>query len=690
VKQSSPILDDKMLLARRTFESPQNTSAAESNGTPPSTMKVSVKVQNDHLERISMVRKPIIAVAELIWNGLDADATEVRVEFDHNTLGALERIRVLDNGLGLVHSHAQAAFGNLGGSEKLRASRSPKKRRLLHGKAGKGRFRAFALGSIVRWKTIFANNGTNAGYIINASRSDLGTFEIADPTPIENRVGTEVVIEGIDKNFPSLEGAEAVQEIVQYFALYLRQYPDVTIWYDGQKIDPASVEENVAEYALDPITTTEGKSVSSELTVIEWKIPTDRSLFLCDKDGFALSEIPPGIQAPGFNFSAYLKSDFLRYLDEQGSLVLEELQPDLQRLLDASKEKLREHFRRRAAESAASVVEGWKKEKVYPFEGEPANVIEQTERQVFDVLALNLNTYLPDFEQASIRSKRFALELLKHALEKDATALQIILQDVLELPTEKQEELAALLKKTTLAAIISASKVVADRLNFLKGLELLVFNPQSKARLLERSQLHRILADHTWIFGEQFNLTVDDQSLTEVLKKHLAILGRTVESDEPVTTEDGKTAIVDLLLSRRIPQPRADEREHLVVELKRPAQNIDPDVANQIKKYAFAVADDERFKDTKTRWIFWAISNDITDGVRKEAKQRNRPEGLLYEDDEGRITVWVRTWGQIIEDCRGRLEFFQKQLEYSADKDSALEFLRKTHDKYLPKNVNWR
>jgi hypothetical protein len=679
-----------MVLTRRLSESPDNGLTAESRLPPPNAMKVSVKVQNDYLERISKVRKPLLAVAELIWNGLDADATEVRVEFDHNALGTLERIHVLDNGLGLAHSQAQTAFGNLGGSEKRRLSRSANKKRLLHGKAGKGRFRAFALGSIVRWKTISANNGSNAVYTINASRVDLGTFEIADPRPTKDPVGTKVVIEGIDKNFPSLEGAEATQEIVQYFALYLRQYPDVTVWYDGQKIDPTSVEENVVDYSLDPIATSEGKSVSAELTVIEWKILTGRALFLCDKDGFALAETPPGIQAPGFNFSAYLKADYLRELDEQGSLILEELQPDLQKLLDASKEKLREHFRKRAAESAATVVEGWKRDQVYPFKGEPTNVIERTERQVFDVLALNLNTYLPDFEQAGVRNKRFALELLKHALEKDATALQIILQDVLELPTEKQEELAALLKKTTLAAIINAAKVVADRLNFLKGLELLVFNPASKARLLERSQLHRILADHTWIFGEQFNLTVDDQSLNEVLKQHLAILGRTPESDEPVTSEDGKTAIVDLMLSRRIPQPRPDEREHLVIELKRPAQNVDPDIANQIKKYAFAVAEDERFRDTKTRWIFWAISNDMTEGVRKDAKQRNRPEGLLYEDDEGRITVWVRTWGQIIEDCRGRLEFFQKQLEYSADKDSALEFLRKTHDKYLPKNVNWR
>jgi hypothetical protein len=34
-----------------------------------------IQVQDDHLQRISQVRKPILAVAELIWNAVDADAS---------------------------------------------------------------------------------------------------------------------------------------------------------------------------------------------------------------------------------------------------------------------------------------------------------------------------------------------------------------------------------------------------------------------------------------------------------------------------------------------------------------------------------------------------------------------------------------------------------------------------------------
>jgi DNA mismatch repair ATPase MutL len=42
--------------------------------------QINVKVHSDHLERQVSVPKPILAVTELIWNALDADAMNVRVE----------------------------------------------------------------------------------------------------------------------------------------------------------------------------------------------------------------------------------------------------------------------------------------------------------------------------------------------------------------------------------------------------------------------------------------------------------------------------------------------------------------------------------------------------------------------------------------------------------------------------------
>jgi hypothetical protein len=394
--------------------------------------------------------------------------------------------------------------------------------------------------------------------------------------------------------------------------------------------------------------------------------------------------VPPGIHAPSFNFTAYLKCDHIRELDKQGLLVLDDLHGDVSALIQAAKNKLREHFRVRAVENAGALLQEWKDTKIYPYEGDPQDKVEQAERQMFDVVAVNINSYLSDFDESSPTSKRFTFNLVKQALKENPESLRLIFQDVLKLPKEHQDDLADLLQKTSLTAIISSAKLVANRLDFLRSLEMLLFDTESKQKLLERDQLHHVLAKETWIFGEEFHLTNNEETLNEVLAKHLGVLRKPLDDDSPVTLEDGSTGRIDLMLGRTVPQPRADEREHLVIELKRPRKKICTKVLGQVEDYAIAVAKDERFRDTKTKWVFWAISNEMTEESRRKANQRERPAGLVFDDAELRVTVWAKTWGQIIQDCKGRLNFFRQKLDYEADRASALSYLKKAHEKFIP------
>jgi hypothetical protein len=138
--------------------------------------QIRVKVQSDHLERQISVPKPILALTELVWNALDADATKVRVELSRNKMGGLQSIMVSDNGHGISYADAIPAFEKLGGSWKNSQAKSKGERRLLHGKAGKGRFRAFFLGDEVTWKTCYEDNGSVQQLTIQGTRSRLGVF----------------------------------------------------------------------------------------------------------------------------------------------------------------------------------------------------------------------------------------------------------------------------------------------------------------------------------------------------------------------------------------------------------------------------------------------------------------------------------------------------------------------------------
>ena len=63
--------------------------------------RVHLEAAEDHVERLAKENDPIGAVKELIWNGLDADATHISVMIGVSPLYGVERVTVSDNGTGL-------------------------------------------------------------------------------------------------------------------------------------------------------------------------------------------------------------------------------------------------------------------------------------------------------------------------------------------------------------------------------------------------------------------------------------------------------------------------------------------------------------------------------------------------------------------------------------------------------------
>lgn len=645
-----------------------------------------IEVQDDHVQKISHTRKPILALSELIWNALDADADRVDITIEEDDLGGIRAIVISDDGHGIPRIRAQSLFGKLGGSWKRASRRTEEKNRLLHGQEGKGRLRSFSLGRVVDWTVRYETVDGPREYTISMlkDRPRHGTVseEVAVDAP--PRRGTTVRISEIISSFRSLGTEHAPEQIAVIFALYLRQYPSVHIFYNGENVDPRSVEERSDIIPLSAIQSSEGKSYSCELEIVEWKVETERRLFLCNANGFPLDDIAPGVHAPGFQFTAYLKSEYFAELLAANALDLSSMDSALVSTIHASKAAIRDHFRARSEEQARGLVEQWKQEKIYPYQNEPSTEIERKERQVFDIAALNVATYLPKFQEAEPKAKQLQLRLLRHAIETGPEEALRFLNEVLDLPPERRQELAHLLDRTTLSEIISATKLITDRLEFLQGLNELIFSYEFHKLTKERTQLHRILAPNAWIFGEQYHLAVDDQNLTAVLRKHKELLGEKIFVDDPVRRENGSDGIVDLMFSRCIALPGVVDREHLIVELKRPRVPIGTAEADQIESYANAVASDPRFNDTKTKWIFWVVSTEITETIRRRASQRGREKGILYQSEDGpTITIWAKSWAEIIEEAMARMRFFQNGLNYTPDRDASLEHLRVTYSKHV-------
>lgn len=644
-----------------------------------------VQVEPDHLSKLAGA-KPTSAVAELIWNGLDADATRIDLNIEQDGV-AIRAVIVSDNGHGFPYADVEKLFGRVGGSWKRHGARSKSKGRMLHGKEGKGRLKALALGRVADWTVRYFEDGKLLQYRLSLLRDDLVDVRVTEPEelPVGVGSGVDVRVSELDHNFRSLTPENAVKALSEMFAIYLTDYPEVGIYVESERLDPSAMILGRERFALDPVKDPDdGTEHPAEVEVIEWRSAGERSFFLCGAEGFPFQRTTPRFHTPGHQFSAYFKTGFVDLLQERGVLDLAEMNPALEEAVEASAEVIKAYFRAKDAEASRSEIERWKADEVYPYKAEPQTSVEQAERKVFDIVALSVNKHLPDFASQNKKARAFQLRMLRQAIEKGPDELQHILTEVLDLPLRTQREFSKLLEEASLANVISSARMVADRLKFVRGLEAVLFDVESRRVLKERSQLHRMIADNnTWIFGETFNLTVDDSSLTDVLRKHRKAIGDEMVIDAPVTRIDGKVGIVDLMLSRSVPQNHADEREHLVVELKRPSVKIGSEELTQVEKYAFTVAADERFSSLKTRWSFWVLSNDLDAFARHKTRQRGNPRGRVHISEDGSIEIWVKTWAEVIAECKARLRFVEEHLQANVDRTNALTYLQQTHAKYL-------
>lgn len=403
---------------------------------------IDVSPRQDFWQRLCRTR-PLRAISEIIWNALDADAGRVSVAFRLNPLGGLEEIVVSDDGSGMpINEDSEHPFAALGGSWKAKVQRTGRKR-LMHGKFGEGRFRAFALGSIVSWQTTYRENGSVFAYEITGSTQTPGKFILSDKKESsQQKTGTVVSITNPEAHEAALLSNDFSEHISRIFAPYLLNYRDIRLAVQEKEIDTDEIVLKKKDFNLEPIKLNDGQVFPATLEVVEWRSINGRALYLCDEKGFALSERNPDIRAPGFNFGAYLKSSYFSQLDE-GALVDLDLAEGMGHLLDAARVRLAQYFKQREKEKAKALIDTWKAEGVYPYADDAPSRSADKARQVFDICAVTVHDYVEGFDDQTKAAKALSFRLLKEAIESASPDLSRILSEVLLLPQHKQQVLRA-------------------------------------------------------------------------------------------------------------------------------------------------------------------------------------------------------------------------------------------------------
>src|SRR3546814_14997525 len=93
---------------------------------------------------------------------------------------------------------------------------------------------------------------------------------------------------------------------------------------------------------------------------------------------------------------------------------------DTEPLVAAAKKALSEYLRTRSSQRATELLEDWKEEGSYPYEGEPSTSTERAERELFDIVAV---TAAPALEPSDSTGRKFSFRLLSEAVLPDQRTL---------------------------------------------------------------------------------------------------------------------------------------------------------------------------------------------------------------------------------------------------------------------------
>lgn len=642
-----------------------------------------IAAADDHLKRMVGNTKPVLGLAELVWNAVDANATAVNITVKRSVADAVDEVVVVDDGHGFSAAEVKGLFGEVGGSWKLHAANRKTRdgTRILHGQKGEGRWKAFAMGDRVVWESVTAtaDGGPNQLVRVVMSEQNLDEYDWTGPFDTDRPVGTTVTVIAGMKEPNTLLTEKAQRDLTGVLALYLTKYPHVTISYD----DVLLAVSDVISHQADIEVAFENEHGPVGLTVIEWDAKFDRALYLCDEDGATLHEDSPGIHAPGFVFTAYVRWAGFRL--HESLLPLADMDNDqVGPAVNAAKDALRAYFREKQLIDTKTVVQEWRDQNVYPFPDEPHDAIEMAAQALFNYVAVSAADAVNRIDDTT--SKALSLQTMRIAVERDPSAVEFIMQEVLKLPEAKINEFRQLIERTSLTAIVDAMRLVTGRLEFLAGLDLMLFDPDHAPRVLERAHMHKMIENEPWLFGEEFSMHVSDRTLTALLRAHIASMDRGDLAGEPVTDHAGNhLRRIDFMFGRAIELNRR-EREHLVVEIKRPTITVGRDEMTQIEDYAATVSRDGRFDRNAVRWDFLLLGTELDDRAEARANQRNMPRGLIHDGDDG-VRVWVKRWSEVIHDCQHRLRFIRDQLEYDPDADHAVAYLRETYPDYVPEHM---
>gem|GEM_PF-5640126 len=527
------------------------------------------------------------------------------------------------------------------------------------------------------WKTVSdSSSGQRFCYTFN-----IKTDVKSPPEVIEEEVGpdvpcgTTIRIHNLRDSGRQIAPAHLRDELLVQFCTLLLGQPDKHIRVQDELINVAAVVRSRSTQQLSALETPATLShLILERSVEAGRLPAKvlfsvkgRTVVTADED-----ELQP-------NYLAIVESESLERAVGSNNEMLIEMSEDFSRLKSEALREARRFNRELISAQKQQFLDRARRQPFYPFRNVMTDPVLIAESTVYDVLLERTNENV-NLEAMTKKQQAIVFKLLRRAMKNES--LFDILQDVADLSDEELDRFKKVLSRTTLESILQLASEVTTRLTFVSMLHDIVYGEGSD-RIKERSQLHKILEPHCWLFGARFHMATSDRSFREVLRKHRAKAGLPPVPEEDVERLPGGDDIPDLFLAATRNYPQRPRNHHVIVELKAPRQSIGAKEIAQLKKYAHTLRESPEFDKANTSWDLILVSSDVSDEVEFERTQSERPLGQLAKYPSG-MTLWVHRWSEIIDNAKNEMQLVRDHLRLKSSELKLPDYLRNEFPQIFP------
>lgn len=617
--------------------------------------------------------KPMDALCEYIWNGFDAQATTIRIGLEANLFGLINMICINDNGTGIVYEELNDRFSLFNDSEKFYSINMPN-HSIPHGKQGIGRLTFFAFAQEARWNTVYKNkeDGRSYEYYIAIKKDSLNQFDDNNgkkPKLVEKETGTEVIFTGIQE-FSKDEIIECIKINFSWF-LELNKYKNYKIYIDDVEL---SYEDYIVERrGFTPNHDLELK-YNYEISFVQWNKSLgkecSRFYFLDSLGTEKFKETTKfNRKSDEFYHSVFIKSEYFNNFffdsvdEEQISFFNNRSEEEYKKLIGSIYKFLTKFRKEYLKASSDKFIDKMISSHIYPEFGKD-DILGDYRKNQLNVLISTLYIAQPKiFTSLTDDNKKITINLLNMIMDSECKdSLFSVLKQVVDLDKNELDELANVLKYTSLSNVTKLVKLIEDRQRVIQNLKELVFDKELFAK--EVPHIQSIVESHYWIFGEQYNLiTAAEPDFTLALKGLLKVKNGKEENID--IDHEHKNKEMDIFMIRQ--DRKGKVTENVVVELKRPTVALGENEVSQVKNYLRVIRSEDRFNTGNAKWIFYLVGNKFnTSGFIENELENNKSHGednLIYSIDRGMTKIYVLKWSEIFDEFSRRYEFLLDKLK---------------------------